>query len=186
MRVITGSARGKKLKTLDGLDVRPTTDRVKEGIFNVIQFDLPGTRFLDLFAGSGQIGIEALSRGAEYAVFIDESPKAQQVVKENLQSAGLFRQSRVMSMEAGRYLESSREKFDIAYLDPPYQKEILPEILPKTAAVMAPEGMILCEHLKEDVLPECVSGYTLAKRYTYGKICVSVYRPDAGHRHSPD
>ena len=104
MRVITGEARGRKLKTLEGLDVRPTTDRVKEGLFNIIQFDLPCARFLDLFGGSGQIGIEALSRGAEYAVFVDESRAAQQVMKENLQTTGMFQKSKVVSMEAKAFL----------------------------------------------------------------------------------
>ena len=152
MRVITGEARGRKLKTLEGLDVRPTTDRVKEGLFNIIQFDLPCARFLDLFGGSGQIGIEALSRGAEYAVFVDENRAAQQVMKENLQTTGM---------------------------DPPYSKGILQEVLPLVPGVMQPQGLIICEHLKEETLPEQVGSYHLHKIYAYGRIRLSVYREAA-------
>ncbi|WP_077533633.1 16S rRNA (guanine(966)-N(2))-methyltransferase RsmD [Massiliimalia massiliensis] len=176
MRVITGEARGRKLKTLDGLDVRPTTDRVKEGLFNIIQFDLPFSRFLDLFGGSGQIGIEALSRGAEYAVFVDESRAAQQVIKENLQSTGFYRKSKVVAMEAKAYLSGTKERFQIAFLDPPYSKGILQKVLPGVPEVMAPGGIIICEHLKEEVLPEEIGAYVLKRVYAYGRIRLSLYR----------
>lgn len=95
MRVIAGSAKGRKLKTLEGLDVRPTTDKVKEAIFSAIQFDLPGAVVLDLFAGSGQMGIEALSRGAETAVFVDRSARSLQMTKENLESVQLAAQAQL-------------------------------------------------------------------------------------------
>ncbi len=106
MRVITGVARGRRLKTLEGMDTRPTTDRVKEGLFNIIQLDLPACRILDMFAGSGQIGIEALSRGAEYAVFIDQNRDALQIIKENLLTTGLLKNARAVSMEAKPYLQT--------------------------------------------------------------------------------
>ena len=175
MRVITGKARGRKLKTLDGLDVRPTTDRVKEGLFNIIQFDLPTAHFLDLFGGSGQIGIEALSRGAEYAVFVDESRAAQQVIKENLQATGLYQQAKVLAMDAKAFLNTTKEKFRIVFLDPPYSQGILQDILPQVLRVMEPEGMILCEHLKEEELPDRVGNYSLKKAYAYGRIRISLY-----------
>ena len=179
MRVITGEARGRKLKTLEGLDVRPTTDRVKEGLFNIIQFDLPCARFLDLFGGSGQIGIEALSRGAEYAVFVDESRAAQQVMKENLQTTGMFQKSKVVSMEAKAFLAGTKERFQIAFLDPPDSKGILQEVLQLVPGVMQPQGLIICEHLKEETLPEQVGSYHLHKIYAYGRIRLSVYREAA-------
>jgi len=138
MRVITGVARGRRLKTLEGMDTRPTTDRVKEGLFNIIQFDLPACRFLDLFAGSGQIGIEALSRGAEYAVFIDQNRDALQIIKENLLTTGLLKKARAVSMEAKTYLQSVKVPFDIVFLDPPYHQGILPEILPLVAQKIDP------------------------------------------------
>lgn len=179
MRVITGVARGRRLKTLEGMDTRPTTDRVKEGLFNIIQFDLPACRFLDLFAGSGQIGIEALSRGAEYAVFIDQNRDALQIIKENLLTTGLLKKARAVSMEAKTYLQSVKVPFDIVFLDPPYHQGILPEILPLVAQKTTPTGMIICEHEKNEELPAEICNFHLKKQYRYGKIMLSVYKtPD--------
>lgn len=96
MRVITGSCRGKKLKTLESLDTRPTTDMVKEAVFSIIQFDVPASSVLDLFAGSGQMGIEALSRGASHCVFVDSNPEAVAIVKDNVDSCGFNKESRVL------------------------------------------------------------------------------------------
>ena len=121
MRVITGSARGRKLKTMEGMDTRPTSDRVKEAVFSAIQFDLPGSVFLDLFAGSGQMGIEALSRGAKQAVFNDLNPKAVQVVRDNLLATGFSRQARVLNLSLEGFLRTDKTLFDLAYLDPPYR-----------------------------------------------------------------
>lgn len=176
MRVITGIAKGKRLKTLEGLDTRPTTDRVKEGIFNIIQFDLPASKVLDLFAGSGQIGIEALSRGASYCVFNDQNRQAQQIIKDNLINTGLYKSSRVISMDAKAYLNSTKEEFDIVFLDPPYNKGILQEILPIVAKKMTDRGIIICEHEKNEELPEEILDFDLKKQYKYGKIMVSVYK----------
>ena len=119
MRVITGTARGKRLTTLEGDQVRPTSDRVKEGLFNIIQFDIEGRRVLDLFAGSGQLAVEALSRGAAQAVLVDKSRKALQVAEENLKSTGLTSRAQAVQMEALAYLSTARERFDIVFLDPP-------------------------------------------------------------------
>ena len=176
MRVISGEAKGRRLKTLEGLEVRPTTDRVKEGLFNIIQFDLPAARFLDLFAGSGQIGIEALSRGAAYAVFNDQSRQAQQVIKENLISAGFYKKSRVISMDAAAYLRTLKETFDLAYLDPPYHQGILTEVLPLLAEKMSEHGIIICEHEVGESVPKQVGGFWLQKQYRYGKILLSKYQ----------
>ena len=121
MRVIAGSARGVKLATLPGGDVtRPTQDRVKEGMFSAVQFLLEGARVLDLFAGSGQLGIEALSRGAARCVFIDENRAACAVVRQNLKAAGLYEKASVAESSAERYLAACRESFDLILLDPPY------------------------------------------------------------------
>ena len=125
MRVITGTARGRKLNTLEGLDVRPTTDQVKESIFNIIQFDIEGRRVLDLFGGTGQLGIECLSRGARLAVFVEQSRKAQEVVRQNLLATKLAEHSRVTAMDAIAYLQGCREHFDIALLDPPSRSGLL-------------------------------------------------------------
>ena len=130
MRVIAGSAKGRKLKTLEGLDVRPTTDKVKEAIFSAIQFDLPGAVVLDLFAGSGQMGIEALSRGAETAVFVDRSARSLQMTKENLESVQLAAQAQLHQAEAQSFLQTTAMQFDIAILDPPYRKGFHEKLLP--------------------------------------------------------
>lgn len=176
MRVITGSARGRKLKTLEGFDVRPTTDRVKEAVFSIVQFQVPGAVVLDLFAGSGQMGIEALSRGAKLAVFVDSDRRAQAVIKENLELTGFTASSRIAGMEAQTFLLSARGPFDIAFLDPPYRKGLLDEVLPVLAGKMAENGIILCEHGADEILPDTAGNFVRAKDYRYGKIVVTAYR----------
>ena len=176
MRVITGTARGRKLRTLEGNDVRPTTDRVKEAIFSIVQFEVQGAQVLDLFAGSGQMGIEALSRGANLAVFVDQSKQSLEVVRDNLKTTGLASNSRVVTMDYKSYLAGCRDQFDIAFLDPPYNQGILTEAIPLVAAHMAPGGIILCEHQKGEEVPETAVDFKLCMQYNYGKITVSSYR----------
>ena len=125
MRVITGSARGMALKAPKGMDTRPTMDQVKEGIFSAIQFEVEGRRVLDLFAGSGQMGIEALSRGAKSAVFVDMREDACKVVRENLAKTRLEQNARVVRADYLSYLASARETFDLIFLDPPYAEVFL-------------------------------------------------------------
>ena len=129
MRIITGSRRGRKLKTLPGDAVRPTPDRVKEALFNILQFDLEGRVFLDLFAGSGQIGLEALSRGAKRAVFVDSAKASCGVVLENIHTTGFENEAQVMNAEYASYLLRCTETFDIAFLDPPYRTGTLTKAL---------------------------------------------------------
>ncbi len=179
MRVITGSARGRRLITLEGEDVRPTTERVKEGVFSAIQFDIEGRRFLDLFAGSGQMGIEALSRGAVLAVFTDASNDSVEIIKKNLQTSGLFDKARVVRTDAFAFLAHTRDVFDIAFLDPPYGAGILPKALEETAKVMSDYGVILAEHPADQVLPRQVGAFSVVKVYRYGQILVSAYRKEA-------
>ncbi len=183
MRVITGTARGRRLTTLEGNDVRPTTDRVKEAIFSVIQFDIEGRRILDLFAGSGQMGIEALSRGASEAVFVDSSHDSIAVVRENLRTCGLNGAAVVVQGDAHAYLapRAGRMEFDYAFLDPPYGKGILQSVLPAVASVMKPGGAIICESPVHEELPDSVGAYAMNRQYRYGKIKVTFYRvPEEG------
>ena len=176
MRVITGTAKGRRLITAEGLDIRPTSDRVKEAIFSILQFDVAGSTVLDLFAGSGQLGIEALSRGASLCIFIDNSRRAQEIVKENLKNTGLFSKARVVAAEYASFLASTRDSFDIALLDPPYHKEILPAALDLLTPKMSDRGIIVCEHATDEKLPETCGGFVLAKQHKFGKIMLSVYR----------
>ena len=118
MRIITGIARGKRLETLEGNDVRPTPERVKEALFSIIQFQIEGRRVLDLFAGSGQLGIEALSRGAKQAVFVDASKKSLDVVRRNLEHSGLQDYAQVHQMDFESFLMREQGKFDLVFLDP--------------------------------------------------------------------
>ena len=113
MRVITGTARGRRLKELEGMETRPTTDRVKEGLFNILQFDIEGRKVLDLFAGTGQLGIECLSRGAASAVFVDRRADAVKLIRDNLKTTDLAENARVVAGDSMEYLKSLREKFDI-------------------------------------------------------------------------
>ena len=182
MRVITGAARGRRLKTLEGNDVRPTTDRVKEAVFSIIQFEVQAAKVLDLFAGSGQMGIEALSRGAKLAVFVDQSRQSLEVVRENLKSTGLTAGSRVVTMDYKSFLVGCKDRFDIAFLDPPYHQGLLKEALPLVAACMESGGVILCEHQKGEELPETVVDFKLQKQYNYGKITVTAYRAVSDER----
>lgn len=179
MRVITGSARGRVLETVDGLDVRPTTDKVKEAVFSSIQFEVEGARVLDLFCGSGQMGIEALSRGASFAVFVDSSKRSAEVAKKNLITTNLFKNSRVSAMDCKSFLMSTKETFDIAFMDPPYSKGLIDEALSLLENHMSEAGVILCEHDRNDVLPEELESFKRVKQYNYGRIAVSAYRRKA-------
>ncbi len=149
MRIITGSAKGTVLETLPGLDTRPTAERVKEALFSMIQFDLEGRRVLDLFAGSGQLGLEALSRGASHATFIDSSRDAVDVVLRNAAKARLKDRTRAAAMDFSEYLKRSKldEKFDVIFLDPPYNTPCMTEALRLIASsgALREGGWIVCE-----------------------------------------
>lgn len=178
MRVITGTARGRRLKTLEGESVRPTTDKVKEAMFSIIQFEIEGRRVLDMFAGCGQLGIEALSRGAESAVFVDISRNSVSVVQENIKATGFEDVSRTVLANSLEYLDRSAEIFDLAFLDPPYKAGIMEDALERLSPHIADGGVIVCETSAEEVLPELSGGFT-SKRYKYGKIALTVYRKGA-------
>ena len=177
MRVITGSARGRRLKELEGMETRPTTDRVKEGLFSALQFDIEGRRVLDLFAGTGQLGIECLSRGAVSAVFVERRPDAVKLIRENLRTTELQERARVVAGEAMAFLEGG-EKFDLVFLDPPYQSGLLEQALDKLTRfdILNPHGIIVAEHPAERRLPPLPPPYRLRRTYRYGKIAVSLYR----------
>ncbi|MEG1875391.1 MAG: 16S rRNA (guanine(966)-N(2))-methyltransferase RsmD [Angelakisella sp.] len=176
LRVITGIARGRKLTTLEGIDVRPTTDMVKEAMFSILQFELEGARVVDLFCGSGQLGVEALSRGAAYCTFVDSSRASQEVTRQNLQDTGLHKNSKVAALDAADFLRTTQGCFDIALLDPPYGKGLLNTVLPLLALKMSPAGVILCESALTDDPPETAGEFVLQKSYRYGKIKLSAYR----------
>ncbi len=176
MRVITGSAKGKRLVTPDGKDVRPTPDKVKEGLFSALQFDIEGRRILDLFAGSGQLSVEALSRGAESAVLVDSSAVSVRIAKTNIESCGFSDKARVVHTDYASFCAMSRDVFDIAFLDPPYNAGLLMPAIKAVLPLMSDYGMIVCEHPIDVMLEESVGGFSVFKTYRYGKVNVTVYR----------
>lgn len=174
MRVITGSARGRRLKTPDDYDIRPTTDNVKESLFNIIQFDIEGRRVLDLFAGTGQLGIECLSRGAREAVFVDNCREAVKIVKENLKSCGLY--GTVVQQDALSYLKGCG-RFDLIFVDPPYDAGLYESVLEivNSIDILSDGGIIICESRRDRAMPQMREPYKKGKEYVYGKVKLCVY-----------
>lgn len=178
MRVITGKARGVQLKTPEGMLTRPTTDRVKEAMFSIIQFDIPGAKVLDLFGGTGQLGIEALSRGAKSAVFLDMQENACRLIRENLKRAKLEQEGRVVRGDYLQYLGRCREKYDIILLDPPYAEVFLENALKRITEIdiLETNGIIVTERPLGKELPWEFEGYARSRDYKYGSTLVTVFR----------
>ena len=178
MRVISGTARGRKLKELQGMDTRPTTDKVKESIFNIIQFELEGRRVLDLFGGTGQLGIEALSRGAQRCTFVDQRREAAALIRVNVKLVGFEDRSRVVQGEALSFLGACREKFDVIFLDPPYQSGLLEKCVNDICKfdILGEYGIIVCESPVEWSLPPLEPPYEVGREYRYGKIKLTICR----------
>ena len=176
MRVISGQYRGRKLKEPADNAVRPTTDKVKESIFNIIQFDIEGRRVLDLFAGTGQLGIEALSRGAREAIFVDASAEHVKLVKENPQRAGIEEGAAVIRADAPDFLGRG-DKFDLIFLDPPYETDLLIKCLNiiNQFDILKDNGIIVCESSEKKELPELSPPYGRYREYRYGKIKITLY-----------
>lgn len=182
MRIITGTARGVKLETLEGEATRPTAERVKEALFSMIQFDLDEAEVLDLFAGSGQLGLEALSRGAERAVFTDMSSDATAIVKANAQKTRLFDKCRILTMDYKDYIRAAagKNKFDFIFIDPPYALKLVPTVLEKIKAadILSENGIAICETEDEDILTtdELRSSFEIIKQVRYGRIYLTLVR----------
>ncbi len=176
MRVITGTARGRRLISPEGYDVRPTTDKVKESLFNIIQFDLDAASVLDLFSGSGQLGIEALSRGAKKVVFVDSSRKSLEVVKKNIDLCKFSDKSVAVLSDAFTYLKTTKEKFDIVFLDPPYRKKLCDASLEHLSDCLNDNAVVICETEIDEELPENCGRLYRDKEYSYSSIKLSVYR----------
>ena len=180
MRVITGTARGVQLKTPDGMQTRPTADRVKEALFSIIHFDVPGAKVLDLFGGTGQLGIEALSRGASSAVFVDSREDACKIIRENLKRTKMEAQGKVVRCDYLEYLRRCGERFDIIILDPPYAEVYLENALKCITEIdiLQTGGIIVTERPLEKELPFEFEGFTRSRDYKYGKTLLTLYRKD--------
>ena len=180
MRVISGKARGVTLMTPKGDHTRPTADRVKEAMFSIIQFDLPGGKVLDLFGGTGQLGIEALSRGAKHVVFVDCREDACQLIKENLKRTKFAADGTVVRSDYLQYLDRCKENFDIIILDPPYAEEFLENSLKRVTEIdiLQSGGIIIAERPLGKDLPYDFPGYSRSKDYKYGQTLLTLYRKD--------
>ena len=178
MRVISGSARGRRLKELQGMETRPTTDKVKESLFNIIQFDIPGRKILDLFGGTGQLGIESLSRGAAHCTFVDQRRDAVKLIRENLNECRLAEQAKVIQGDSLAFLTSCREKFDVIFLDPPYHTDLMDRALELVTKIdiLSENGIIVCETMAERELPQLSAPYEWGKDYRYGQIKLTIGR----------
>ena len=183
MRIITGKAKGKRLESLEGEATRPTSDRIKEAMFSSIQFDVVGRRVLDLFAGSGQLGLEALSRGAVSASFVDASRDAMEIVKKNAKSTGFFEVSRYMVSDYRNYIRkaSGRDKYDLVFIDPPYAMECCTESVTRLveADLLADGALVVLESGNENIDLEALSSFEILKSTQYGKktaLTVLLYR----------
>lgn len=186
MRIITGSAKGKRLATLEGEATRPTSERIKGAIFSSIQFELEGRRVLDLFAGSGQMGLEALSRGAEHATFIDSSREAMEIVKKNAVNTSFFDRSHFLVSDAKNYIRkaSGRERFDLVFIDPPYAMECCADTVAALARaeLIIPGALVILESGTEEIDPADprLSGFEVIKSEHYGKktaVNILLYKP---------
>ena len=180
MRVISGTAKGTVLKTPEGLATRPTTDRVKEAMFSIIQFDLPGAAVLDLFGGTGQLGIEALSRGAKRAVFVDAADSACRLMKENLKKTKMEDKSQVIRSDYLSFLKNCKDRYDIILLDPPYIEVFLENSLNLITEIdiLQTNGIIVTERPVEKELPWNFPGFSRSRDYKYGKTLLTIYRKE--------
>lgn len=181
MRVITGIAKGRRLKAPKGMDTRPTADRAKEALFNIIGTRVIDANFLDLFAGTGAIGIEALSRGAGRTVFVERSPKAVKVISENLELTRLIDNTEILVLESDKAIDklaSRGEKFDIIFVDPPYRKGLERASLEKISqsTLLSTGGLVITESSKLDIPPEQVGRFLLKRQGKYGDTVLSFYQ----------
>lgn len=181
MRVIAGTARSVPLLSRDGQDTRPTADRVKEAVFNIIQFEIEGRQVLDLFGGSGQLAIEALSRGAAGAVIVDQSKDSISVIRQNLTKTKLLDQAELVCADYMDYLNRSKKKFNLVFLDPPYREKFLENALKRISEIdiLKSGAIIICERPAEKALPEEYTAFRRVKEYRYGRTGITVYRAGA-------
>ena len=179
MRVVSGSLRGMKLNTIEGDSTRPTRDIVKEALFSIIQNYVPDAIFLDLFAGSGAIGIEALSRGAKEAIFIDLNPKCVAIIRENVKKGNLEKQSHIYNTNYQNALKKLQgELVSIIYIDPPYNKNMGVEAIAKISEydLLAQDGLIIIETDTNEEVPEVIGRYEKFNYKRYGRNILSFYR----------
>lgn len=177
MRIIAGDYKGRRLETPKDNSVRPTSDKVKEALFSILTNEIWGSRFLDLFAGTGNVGLEALSRGAKMCVFADQSRDSLKMIKNNIEHCGATEHAKVVSGDYRKVLMSQREPFDIIFLDPPYDKGMLDGCFQLIAenGLLNEDGVLIAEHRREEDLPYEFHGFHKVKERRYGVVMLSIY-----------
>lgn len=185
MRIISGQYKGRRLQSISGTDIRPTADQVREALFNILSQNISGSCVLDLFAGTGALGIEALSRRAQYAVFIDNAPRPLTILRNNLQNFGLLTQSRVIRWDISKNLNCLKpfqSQFDLVFMDPPYQKGLVPVTLSNLMRVhcLAPGATIVAEHERHcDITsPDASISATDQRRYGQTSLTFFYFNPN--------
>lgn len=180
MRIIAGEYKGRRLESPSDYSVRPTTDKVKEALFSILAEKMWGSKVLDLFSGTGNLGIEALSRGAEFCVFGDNSRESIRLIQSNIAHCRAQEGARVVPGDFRKTLMNLNEQFDIILLDPPYKKDLLAPAfeLIRQQDLLADGGVIVAEHRKEEDLPEEFYGFRKEKERKYGIIKLSIYHQD--------
>lgn len=167
MRIVAGTYKGRVLKSFDGDEIRPTSDMARESLFNILRFRIVGAKFLDLFSGTGAMGIEALSRGAKKVTFNDYSKKSVGLIKENLAKIGAVDGVEVKNYDAITFVRSCREKYDIIFLDPPYNSDILTVVMSEISAILDDGGVVICEN--EKALDGTFNGLIKTDERKYGR-----------------
>jgi 16S rRNA (guanine(966)-N(2))-methyltransferase RsmD len=181
MRITGGTGRGTRLRVPAGDRVRPTADKVKQALFNILGEQVRDAVFLDLYAGTGGIGIEALSRGAARAVLIDDSRKSLQIIRQNVEQAGFGSRAQVIASKAESYVRKTAERFRIVFLDPPYTQEILPLLeLIEGSALLEPDAVVVAEHFKKQPSPEHAGRLSLYREARYGDTVLAFYKESPG------
>jgi 16S rRNA (guanine966-N2)-methyltransferase len=177
MRITGGTGKGRKLRVPAGARVRPTSDKVKQALFNILGENVRDCTFLDLFAGTGGIGIEALSRGAKEVWFVDDSRESLQVTRHNLEQAGFEGKAKIVASRAASFLKKNEQQFDIIFLDPPYSLEQEPLLeLVSESAVLKPDSSVVFEHFKKQQSPQAAGRLTLDREAVYGDTVLAFYR----------
>jgi len=183
MRIIAGQAKGRTLRLVPGKGTRPITDRVKESLFNILRWRIPDCRFLDLFAGTGSVGIEALSQGAELAVFVEKAPKAVRVIRENLRLSGLSERARIVQDDVFSFIQrttpSQAEAFDVIYVAPPQYQDLWSQALLALdeLSLLADDGVIVAQIFPKEYRPLPLQRHVLTDQRTYGSTMLCFYEP---------
>ena len=182
MRVIAGEAKGRRLKTTRVQDIRPTSDKVKEALFSILTGRIQGARMLELFAGTGAIGIEALSRGAAQVDFVESDPAAVKVLEENVAACGFSHRAGIHPMDSFRFMKQARTSYDLLFADPPYHRGLLKKLLPAIGQgdIMKPNSLVIVEHFRKITVPNKISHLVTVRAYHYGDTVLTLFRREAG------